>query len=49
METFTKTMRDLSKNKLAKWSVYMPKGTNINLNFEQQQVKIKKLSTSLHV
>lgn len=42
MEAFTKTMRDLSKNKLAKWSVYMPKGTNINLNFEQQ-VKDKKV------
>lgn len=36
METVTKTFRDLSKNSLPKWSVTMPKGTNINLNFEQK-------------
>jgi D-lactate dehydrogenase len=35
METFTKTMRDLSKN-LSKMEFTMPKGTNINLNFEQK-------------
>jgi D-lactate dehydrogenase len=36
METVTKTFRELSKNSLPKWSVTMPKGTNINLNFEQK-------------
>ena len=36
METVTKTFRDLSKNSLPKWSDVMPKGTNINLNFEQK-------------
>ena len=36
METVTKTFRDLSKNSLPKWSEVMPKGTNINLNFEQK-------------
>lgn len=42
METFTKTMRDLSRKSLPKWSVTMPKGTNINLNFEQK-VRDKKV------
>ena len=42
METFTKTMRNLSGNRLPKWSITMPKGTNIDLNFEQQ-VKDKKV------
>ena len=36
METVTKTFRELSKNSLPKWSEVMPKGTNINLNFEQK-------------
>ena len=36
METVTKTFRELSKNSLPKWSDVMPKGTNINLNFEQK-------------
>lgn len=36
METFTKTMRELSKNSVPKWSITMPKATNINLNFEQK-------------
>jgi D-lactate dehydrogenase len=33
METFTKTFRDLSKNTLPKWSITMPKATNINIKF----------------
>ena len=36
METFTKTMRDLSKNSVPKWSAVMPKATNIDLYFEQK-------------
>ena len=35
METMTKTFRDLSSS-IPKWSVTMPIGTNINLNFEQK-------------
>ena len=36
METFTKTMRELSRNSLPKWSINMPKSTSVNLNFEQK-------------
>ena len=36
MEKLTKTMRDLSKNSIPKWSAVMPKAININLNFEQK-------------
>ncbi len=36
MESMTKTFRELSKNSLPKWSSSMPKGTNVNLNFEQK-------------
>ncbi|MDZ7818712.1 MAG: hypothetical protein U5K55_08875 [Aliarcobacter sp.] len=42
METFTKTFRDLSKNKLPKWSVTMPKATSIDIYFEQK-VSDKKI------
>ncbi|MFY9089287.1 FAD-binding and (Fe-S)-binding domain-containing protein [Arcobacter aquimarinus] len=42
METFTKTMRDLSRKSLPKWSITMPKGTNINLHFEQK-IRDKKV------
>ncbi|MDD2886358.1 MAG: FAD-binding and (Fe-S)-binding domain-containing protein [Aliarcobacter sp.] len=35
METMTKTFRNLSSS-IPKWSVTMPIGTNINLNFEQK-------------
>ncbi|MDD2895075.1 MAG: FAD-binding and (Fe-S)-binding domain-containing protein [Aliarcobacter sp.] len=35
METMTKTFRDLSSS-IPKWSVTMPIGTNIDLNFEQK-------------
>ncbi|QKF65679.1 FAD/FMN-containing dehydrogenase [Arcobacter venerupis] len=35
METMTKTFRDFS-NSIPKWSVTMPIGTNIDLNFEQK-------------
>ena len=36
METFTQTFRDLSKNTLPKWTETMPKGTNIDMYFEQK-------------
>ena len=36
MQKLTKTMRDLSKNSIPKWSAVMPKAININLNFEQK-------------
>ena len=36
METFTQTLRNLSKNSIPKWSAVMPKATNINLHFEQK-------------
>ena len=36
MQKLTKTMRDLSKNSIPKWSTVMPKAININLNFEQK-------------
>ncbi len=36
MQKLTKTMRDLSKNSIPKWSAVLPKAININLNFEQK-------------
>ncbi|MFV7789353.1 FAD-binding and (Fe-S)-binding domain-containing protein [Aliarcobacter lanthieri] len=42
MQKFTQTLRSFTKNKTPKWSVTMPKGINININFEQQQ-KDKKV------
>ena len=36
MESVCDTFRDLSKNKLPKWSKTMPKATNINITFEQK-------------
>ena len=36
MESFTKTLRTISKNKTPKWSPTMPKAISINLNFEQK-------------
>ncbi|QKF74371.1 FAD/FMN-containing dehydrogenase [Aliarcobacter faecis] len=37
MQKFTKTLRTISKNKVPKWSITMPKAISINLNFEQKQ------------
>ncbi len=42
MQTVTSTLRDWSKNKIPKWTVYMPKSVNIDTNFEQQ-IKDKKV------
>ncbi len=36
METFTQTLRELSKNKIPKWTTSLPKSAKINLNFEQK-------------
>lgn len=37
MQKFTKTLRTISKNRVPKWSITMPKAISINLNFEQKQ------------
>ncbi len=42
MKTLTSILRTWSKEKLPKWSPYLPKPTKININFEQQ-LKDKKV------
>ena len=41
MQGITKTFRDISGNRLPKWSASMPKGINIDLNIEQRELDKK--------